>query len=110
MHVTRRNAGQLAASARWGGGGAAAGELDQPAPSGFPRGLVGRPRWTRAGVTEGARDEPGGDLVGGGAVAGGCELEESVVLVAAAEGREPQGGLAAGKGEHAVEVAVVLAV
>src|SRR5438552_451149 len=88
----------------------AGGEIDELAARGFPARIGARPRGLLAGVAEGARDEIGGELVGRRLVAGGGELEELVVLVAAAERGETQGGLAAREGEHAVEVAVVFAV
>src|SRR6185503_19298685 len=85
-------------------------QLDEPPARGFPGSLVARPRRGGASIAEGARDEFGGDLLGSLLVAGGGELEELVILVAATQGGHPQRGLAAWEREDAVEVAVVLAV
>src|SRR5690348_473804 len=63
----------------------AGGELEELSAGGFPAGFVARPGGLPAGVAEGARDEIGGELFGRGLVAGGGEIEEEVVLVAAAE-------------------------
>jgi hypothetical protein len=88
----------------------AARELDQAPPRGLPGGLVGGPRRGGAGVAERARHELGGELVGRPPIARRGEIQQRVVLVAAAQRREPQRGLAARQGERAVEVAVVIAV
>src|SRR5207244_2938984 len=63
---------------------ATARELDQLSACRFPRCFVARPRGPSVGVAEGAWYELGGELFGRRSVAGGGEIEERVILVAAA--------------------------